>query len=153
MYTFSPVISCPCITQRLERPEDLESCKRCSSSAAKMLVWHQTRYKCSCFLLLAPPPSGRCRVSYYKIYCMVLESNLLLSLTKHVLLERSETVFLSIQDGCIPLLLAVEAGNVGIVRELLSGQSEPQLRAVKTVSTIWLSKPENYIHMIIIWMV
>lgn len=64
-----------------------------------------------------------------------LKSNLLLSLTKRILLERSETFFLSIQDGCLPLLLAVEAGNVGIVRELLSAQSEPQLRAVKTVST------------------
>ncbi|KAK7139556.1 hypothetical protein R3I93_016630 [Phoxinus phoxinus] len=38
------------------------------------------------------------------------------------------------KDGCLPLLLAVEAGNVGIVRELLSGQSEPQLRAVKTAN-------------------
>ncbi|XP_048059090.1 transient receptor potential cation channel, subfamily N, member 1 isoform X2 [Megalobrama amblycephala] len=38
------------------------------------------------------------------------------------------------KDGCLPLLLAVEAGNIGIVRELLSGQSEPQLRAVKTVN-------------------
>ncbi|XP_067217780.1 transient receptor potential cation channel, subfamily N, member 1 [Chanodichthys erythropterus] len=38
------------------------------------------------------------------------------------------------KDGCLPLLLAVEAGNIGIVRELLSGQSEPQLRAVKTAN-------------------
>ncbi|XDV33670.1 hypothetical protein PO909_003992 [Leuciscus waleckii] len=38
------------------------------------------------------------------------------------------------KDGCLPLLLAVEAGNVGIVRELLSGQSEPQLRTVKTAN-------------------
>nr|XP_055076899.1 transient receptor potential cation channel, subfamily N, member 1 isoform X1 [Misgurnus anguillicaudatus] len=36
------------------------------------------------------------------------------------------------KDGRLPLLLAVEAGNVGIVRELLSSQSEPQLRAVKS---------------------
>ncbi|XP_051526903.1 transient receptor potential cation channel, subfamily N, member 1 [Myxocyprinus asiaticus] len=35
------------------------------------------------------------------------------------------------KDGCLPLLLAVEAGNVVIARELLTGQSEPQLRAVK----------------------
>ncbi|KAL1254989.1 hypothetical protein QQF64_013050, partial [Cirrhinus molitorella] len=35
------------------------------------------------------------------------------------------------KDGCLPLLLAVEAGNVGIVRELLSGQPEPQIKAVK----------------------
>ncbi|XP_076865963.1 transient receptor potential cation channel, subfamily N, member 1 [Brachyhypopomus gauderio] len=33
------------------------------------------------------------------------------------------------KDGCIPLLLAVEAGNVGVVKELLSSQSEPQLQA------------------------
>ncbi|XP_041932384.1 transient receptor potential cation channel, subfamily N, member 1 [Alosa sapidissima] len=32
-------------------------------------------------------------------------------------------------DGCIPLLLAVESGNVGIVKELLGALSEPQLRA------------------------
>ncbi|XP_050993076.1 transient receptor potential cation channel, subfamily N, member 1 isoform X2 [Labeo rohita] len=38
------------------------------------------------------------------------------------------------KDGCLPLLLAVEAGNVGIVRELLSGQSEPQIKAVKTAN-------------------
>ncbi|XP_043088851.1 transient receptor potential cation channel, subfamily N, member 1 isoform X3 [Puntigrus tetrazona] len=38
------------------------------------------------------------------------------------------------KDGCLPLLLSVEAGNVVIVRELLSGQSEPQLRAVKAGS-------------------
>ncbi|KAM9415828.1 uncharacterized protein ACWYII_024477 [Salvelinus alpinus] len=38
------------------------------------------------------------------------------------------------KDGCIPLLLAVEAGNVGIVRELLGTLSEPQLRAQKTGS-------------------
>ncbi|XP_052389010.1 serine/threonine-protein phosphatase 6 regulatory ankyrin repeat subunit B-like isoform X1 [Carassius gibelio] len=38
------------------------------------------------------------------------------------------------KDGCLPLLLAVEAGNVGIVRELLSNQSEPQLRAVKAAN-------------------
>ncbi|XP_067282389.1 transient receptor potential cation channel, subfamily N, member 1 [Pseudorasbora parva] len=38
------------------------------------------------------------------------------------------------KDGCLPLLLAVKAGNVGIVRELVSSQSEPQLRAVKTAN-------------------
>ncbi|XP_036423490.1 transient receptor potential cation channel, subfamily N, member 1 [Colossoma macropomum] len=38
------------------------------------------------------------------------------------------------KDGCIPLLLAVEAGNVGIVKELLSGQTEPQLHAQRTGS-------------------
>ncbi|CAB1350814.1 unnamed protein product [Coregonus sp. 'balchen'] len=38
------------------------------------------------------------------------------------------------KDGCIPLLLAVEAGNVGIVKELLGTLSEPQLRAQKTGS-------------------
>uniref|UniRef100_A0A674EK83 Serine/threonine-protein phosphatase 6 regulatory ankyrin repeat subunit A-like n=1 Tax=Salmo trutta TaxID=8032 RepID=A0A674EK83_SALTR len=38
------------------------------------------------------------------------------------------------KDGCIPLLLAVEAGNVGIVRELLGTLAEPQLRAQKTGS-------------------
>ncbi|XP_059366352.1 serine/threonine-protein phosphatase 6 regulatory ankyrin repeat subunit B-like [Carassius carassius] len=38
------------------------------------------------------------------------------------------------KDGCLPLLLAVEAGNVLIVRELLSNQSEPQLRAVKAAN-------------------
>ncbi|XP_016365820.1 serine/threonine-protein phosphatase 6 regulatory ankyrin repeat subunit C-like [Sinocyclocheilus rhinocerous] len=38
------------------------------------------------------------------------------------------------KDGCLPLLLAVEAGNVVIVRELLSGQSEPQLRAMKAAN-------------------
>uniref|UniRef100_A0A8B9GR40 Ion transport domain-containing protein n=1 Tax=Astyanax mexicanus TaxID=7994 RepID=A0A8B9GR40_ASTMX len=37
------------------------------------------------------------------------------------------------QDGCIPLLLAVEAGNVGIIKELLSGQTEPQLQTQRTV--------------------
>ncbi|XP_030644286.1 transient receptor potential cation channel, subfamily N, member 1 [Chanos chanos] len=38
------------------------------------------------------------------------------------------------RDGCIPLLLAVEAGNVGIVKELLGNQSEAQLRAQKSAS-------------------
>ncbi|XP_073678272.1 transient receptor potential cation channel, subfamily N, member 1 [Garra rufa] len=38
------------------------------------------------------------------------------------------------KDGCLPLLLAVEAGNVGTVRELLSGQSELQIKAVKTAN-------------------
>ncbi|XP_064204441.1 transient receptor potential cation channel, subfamily N, member 1 [Anguilla rostrata] len=33
------------------------------------------------------------------------------------------------KDGCIPLFLAVEAGNVGIVKELLGALTEPQLRA------------------------
>lgn len=33
------------------------------------------------------------------------------------------------KDGCIPLLLAVESGNVGIVKELLGALSEAQLRA------------------------
>ncbi|KAI7798397.1 transient receptor potential cation channel [Triplophysa rosa] len=36
------------------------------------------------------------------------------------------------KEGRLPLLLAVQAGNVGITRELLSSQSEPQLRAVKS---------------------
>uniref|UniRef100_A0A3P8Z511 Ion transport domain-containing protein n=1 Tax=Esox lucius TaxID=8010 RepID=A0A3P8Z511_ESOLU len=38
------------------------------------------------------------------------------------------------KDGCIPLHLAVETGNVGIVKELLGHQSEPQLTAQKTGS-------------------
>ncbi|NP_899192.1 transient receptor potential cation channel, subfamily N, member 1 [Danio rerio] len=38
------------------------------------------------------------------------------------------------KNGCLPLLLAAEAGNVGIVRELLSSQSEPQIRAAKTAN-------------------
>ncbi|XP_023667815.2 transient receptor potential cation channel, subfamily N, member 1 [Paramormyrops kingsleyae] len=32
------------------------------------------------------------------------------------------------KDGCIPLFLAAEAGNVGIVKELLGAMTEPQLR-------------------------
>ncbi|KAL0961929.1 hypothetical protein UPYG_G00333500 [Umbra pygmaea] len=38
------------------------------------------------------------------------------------------------KDGSIPLLLAVEAGNVGIVKELLGYLSESQLKAQKTGS-------------------
>ncbi|XP_030045854.1 serine/threonine-protein phosphatase 6 regulatory ankyrin repeat subunit B-like [Microcaecilia unicolor] len=33
------------------------------------------------------------------------------------------------KDGCIPLFLAVESGNIGICKELLSAQVEAQLRA------------------------
>ncbi|KAG7458245.1 hypothetical protein MATL_G00236160 [Megalops atlanticus] len=33
------------------------------------------------------------------------------------------------KDGCVPLLRAVEAGNVGIVKELLGALTEPQLKA------------------------
>ncbi|XP_066532025.1 transient receptor potential cation channel, subfamily N, member 1 [Hoplias malabaricus] len=36
------------------------------------------------------------------------------------------------KDGCIPLLLAVEAGNIGVVKELLSSQTEPQLQFQRT---------------------
>uniref|UniRef100_A0A8C2J501 Serine/threonine-protein phosphatase 6 regulatory ankyrin repeat subunit B-like n=1 Tax=Cyprinus carpio TaxID=7962 RepID=A0A8C2J501_CYPCA len=38
------------------------------------------------------------------------------------------------KDGCLPLMLAVKAGNVLIVRELLSNQAEHQLRAVKAAN-------------------
>ncbi|KAK1785501.1 hypothetical protein P4O66_018863 [Electrophorus voltai] len=44
-------------------------------------------------------------------------------------LSSKEARLVADKDGCIPLLLAVEAGNVGIVKELLSSQSEPQLQA------------------------
>ncbi|XP_006635908.3 transient receptor potential cation channel, subfamily N, member 1 [Lepisosteus oculatus] len=33
------------------------------------------------------------------------------------------------KDGCIPVFLAVEAGNIGVVKELLGATPEPQLRA------------------------
>ena len=49
---------------------------------------------------------------------------------------RSQSLFPSlcvcVQDGCIPLLLAVEARHVGIVKGLLRTLAEPQLRAQKT---------------------
>ncbi|XP_053348677.1 transient receptor potential cation channel, subfamily N, member 1 [Clarias gariepinus] len=49
----------------------------------------------------------------------------------HTLLELSnkDARLTPDEDGCIPLLLAVKAGNVGIVKELLSDLSESQLKA------------------------
>ncbi|KAE8599772.1 hypothetical protein XENTR_v10017317 [Xenopus tropicalis] len=38
------------------------------------------------------------------------------------------------KDGCIPLVLAIEAGNLGICKELLSATPEAQLRAVSKKS-------------------
>lgn len=37
------------------------------------------------------------------------------------------------QDGCLPLSLAVEAGNPGVCKELLSAHAEAQLRAQEKV--------------------
>ncbi|XP_049331691.1 transient receptor potential cation channel, subfamily N, member 1 [Astyanax mexicanus] len=47
-------------------------------------------------------------------------------------LSNKEARLTADKDGCIPLLLAVEAGNVGIIKELLSGQTEPQLQTQRT---------------------
>uniref|UniRef100_A0A803KH73 Phosphatidylinositol N-acetylglucosaminyltransferase subunit Y n=1 Tax=Xenopus tropicalis TaxID=8364 RepID=A0A803KH73_XENTR len=43
-------------------------------------------------------------------------------------------VHCNLQDGCIPLVLAIEAGNLGICKELLSATPEAQLRAVSKKS-------------------
>ncbi|XP_012688345.1 transient receptor potential cation channel, subfamily N, member 1 [Clupea harengus] len=52
----------------------------------------------------------------------------------HTLLKLSskDARLLPDKDGCIPFLLAVESGNVGIVKELLGGLSEAQLRAQRS---------------------
>ncbi|KAL2080256.1 hypothetical protein ACEWY4_024049 [Coilia grayii] len=49
----------------------------------------------------------------------------------HTLLKLSskDARLLPDKNGCIPLLLAVESGNVGVVKELLGALSEAQLRA------------------------
>ncbi|KAF7691391.1 hypothetical protein HF521_011688 [Silurus meridionalis] len=44
-------------------------------------------------------------------------------------LSNKETRLIPDKEGCIPLLLAIKAKNVGIVRELLSDLTEPQLQA------------------------
>uniref|UniRef100_A0AAY4D3A9 Ion transport domain-containing protein n=1 Tax=Denticeps clupeoides TaxID=299321 RepID=A0AAY4D3A9_9TELE len=48
-------------------------------------------------------------------------------------LSSKDARLLADKDGCIPLLRAVEAGNVGIVKELLGALAQPQLRAQKKV--------------------
>ncbi|XP_069477814.1 serine/threonine-protein phosphatase 6 regulatory ankyrin repeat subunit B-like isoform X2 [Ambystoma mexicanum] len=40
-----------------------------------------------------------------------------------------EAKYIPDKDGCIPLFLAVEAGNIGICKELLSANADAQLRA------------------------
>ena len=43
-------------------------------------------------------------------------------------------VCMSVQDGSIPLLLAADAGNVAVCKELLQHYSEQQTRAQKQVT-------------------
>ena len=51
-----------------------------------------------------------------------------------LLYSRPQSILLIpfLQNGCIPLFLAVEAGNMSVARELLTHQREEQLKAVRT---------------------